>query len=235
MSNLAEQLEPTITYQPTLAVKEILGKESARGYMEDANERLVPLKNVTKQEIDLDEMVKKHVLKAAIVSEELAELRREMAGDIQAYIDRMFKEHDVTVGGKKGNVTLYCFDRRLKLERVIQGIETINEKILMAKSMMFDIIETWTKGANRNLQSIVKSYWKTDKHGKYNITDLKKLKRTKLEVPDDDWDKAIKLLDEAIEKTSSATYFRCYYREPGGNYRQVPLDIAQIPLFEGDE
>lgn len=74
-------------------------------YKQDAKGNLVPLANI--KEIDLlrDELVLEIAAKARAVQDDLITFKREAMDDIAAFVQLSADRYDVSVGGKKGNIS----------------------------------------------------------------------------------------------------------------------------------
>lgn len=198
------------------------------GKFEDQHGNSIKLENIKKHELDSHKLVCGAIQACASMSDQISELRAGLESQFEDHIQNLFEQYEKKVGGKKGNVSLFSFDRRFKIERSRQDRETTNEHIIVAKQLVDDCVRDWSKGANKNLQSFVAKYFRTDADGNYNVSDLKRLRKLELAHPDDNWDKAMDALDNSIMFDTTATYFRAFYRDENGNYVQIPLDIAKV-------
>jgi hypothetical protein len=203
-------------------------KEAPAGFRVDEEGNFIRKEGIKQYELDRDSLVNELVLECAVIADELQALRHSLKTKIQSYVNDMFKEYDKKLGGKKGNVTLLSFDKKLKVERSIQQRETTNERILIAKNLVDECLKKWAKGANKNLQVVVQRHFKTDGKGSYNVKLLKQLLGYKMPSQDDDWDNAMLELACCIEQDQTAIYYRAYYRDESGNYNNIPLDIANV-------
>jgi hypothetical protein len=167
-------------------------------------------------------------MQCALVSNQLQDLKANIVVNISDFIEQMFTEHNKKLGGKKGNVTLFSYDKSLKIERSQQDRETTNEHILIAKQLVDECLKGWSKGANKNLQAVVQKYFRTDGKGSYNIQDLKRIMRMKIGEDDANWQAAMKALSDSIEQSHTETYYRAYYRTETGSYNAIPLNITDI-------
>lgn len=198
------------------------------GFMTDDCGNQIRVKNIKAQDLLRDELVKKMAQEAAVIADELQALKQRLSQNFERYIQQLEEEYKVKVGGKKGNVQLVSFDKRLKVERTKQDRHTTNEHMLVAMELVDQCLSGWSKGSNRNLQAFVRKYFRVDARGNFNIADLQRVKKLQLETPDPLWDKAMQALDNAIEHDTTATYFRAFFRDEAGHYRPIPLDIAKI-------
>lgn len=209
-------------------VKKLATPEQVPGYMADEDGNLIRVDKIKDPKKQCDVLVRNLAIHASQVSEELTQLKDRLNSLIAHHVKSMYSLYDLKLGGKKGNVTLYSFDKRLKIERTKQERETTNEHILAAVELVKQCVISWQKGANRNLQAVVGRYIKTNSQGQYSVALLKQLRTLDLPNPDPNWDKAMQALDDAIEYDYTATYFRVYYRDDNGVYHPIHLDITKI-------
>lgn len=198
------------------------------GRVEDQNGNLIRLDTIKEQDIVRDTLVRQLARDCAVVADEIHSLKAKLDERIASHIEQLASLYGVKIGGKKGNVVLTSFDKRLKITRSKQDRQTTNEHILVAVELINECVKSWSKGANRNLQAFVAKYLRTDGKGNYNVTDLQRLAKVELATPDEKWDSAMAALTAAIEHDYTATYYRAFYRTPSGHYVQIPLDIAKI-------
>lgn len=197
------------------------------GVMEDENGNLIKMANIKDHDMMKDKLVREMAKDAAILSDEIQAIKAKFATLFENHIERMANLYEVKVGGKKGNVSLTSFNKRLKIERSRQDRMTTNEHMVIATQLVDECLAGWSKGSNKNLQAFVRKYFRTDTNGNYNIADLQRVRKLELSSPDPLWDKAMKALENAIEHDHTATYFRAFYRDEKGAYNLIPLDIAK--------
>jgi hypothetical protein len=194
---------------------------------EDAEGNLMRADRIPAHEKSKDKLVRRLSLKALKVAKAIQELHEETAKEFVDFIEQMATEYEVKLGGKLGNVTMFTFDRRFKIERCIQKREAVNEKVSLIIETTQACADRWSKGANKNLQVVSSRYFKKDRNGNYDVKALRDLK--KLPVKDDDkWAEAMALIDEAIDVVGSATYYRFSVRDDKGNYYGIPLAISDV-------
>lgn len=198
------------------------------GRIEDEHGSLVRVDKIKSHDLTRDQLVREIAKDCAVISDELQSLKTKLANKIQLFVEDMFANHNRKVGGKKGNVTLFSYDKSLKVERTQQERETTNEHILVAKQMVDDCIKSWAKGAKKDLQALVQKYFRTDGKGSYSVQDLKKLMRMKIGQDDPVWQAAMKALANSIEQSHTETYYRAYYRTESGGYESIPLNITDV-------
>jgi hypothetical protein len=208
-------------------VHELASVKPVNGFILDEHGNMNKLENVKEHELLRDQLVREMSREAAALADEIQALKTKFAKRFEQHINTLSDLYEVKVGGKKGNVKLLSYDKKLRIERSKQDRLTTNEHMVVATQLVDQCLAGWSKGSNRNLQAFVRKYFRTDAKGNYNIADLQRVRKLKLDTPDELWEKAMQALDNAIEYDFTTTYFRAFYREDDGQYVQIPLDIAK--------
>jgi hypothetical protein len=197
------------------------------GYWPDAKGSLIPESMIRPIDRERDRLVKELVAKAAELNAAMANFKAAAFGDIQAFIDLSLEQYDTSMGGKKGNVTLYSFDGRLKIQRAIQEHISFDERLQAAKALIDECLKDWTAQAAPELKAIVNGAFDTDKQG--NISTGRVLGLRRLDIKDVRWLKAMAAISEAVQVVGSKSYIRVYERiGDTDQYRAIPLDIAAV-------
>jgi Protein of unknown function (DUF3164). len=197
------------------------------GYWMDAKGCLIPESMIKPIDKERDRLVKELVNKANEVSAVLSSFKVQAFGDIAAFIDLSAEQYDTKVGGQKGNLTLYSFDGKYRVQRAIQDRIAFDERLQAAKELIDQCLHDWTEGARPEIQSIVTNAFATDKEGQINTGRVLTLRR--LDIKDDRWVRAMAAIGEAIQVVGSKSYIRVYERiGDSEQYRPIPLDIAGV-------
>ncbi len=195
------------------------------GYWMDAKGCLIPESMIKPIDKERDWLVKELVNKASEVSAVLSSFKVQAFGDIAAFIDLSAEQYDTKIGGQKGNLTLYSFDGKYRVQRAIQDRIAFDERLQAAKELIDQCLHDWTEGARPEIQSIVTNAFATDKEGQINTGRVLTLRR--LDIKDERWVRAMAAIGEAIQVVGSKSYIRVYERiGDSEQYRPIPLDIA---------
>ncbi len=201
--------------------------EVPAGYWRDAKRGLTPvdlIKDIDKQR---DTLVGELIVQAVQISELLRQFKIAAFGDIEAFIALSAEEYGVNLGGKKGNVTLYSFDGRYKIQRAIQDRIAFDERLQAAKGLIDECLKDWIEGARPEIHSIIDQAFAVDKEGNINTGAVLSLRR--LDITDTRWIKAMEAIGEAIQVIGSRTYIRLYERMGDSDqYQPISLDIAGV-------
>lgn len=197
-----------------------------KGYREDHEGNLRRIDRIKPIDLERDKLARELFSQSLLVHDEMLNLAHQLRFQVAQFVKMAMAKYDKHLGGQKGNVTLYSFDRRIKIERSRQDRICFNENLTAAKNIIDECIKRWSKGSNKNLQAVVQGAFKTDKNGRFSAAKVLSLRG--LNIDDPQWKQAMEALADAIEVDSSAEYFRVYYRDDNGAYHQLPLDLANI-------
>ncbi|EOG9540523.1 DUF3164 family protein, partial [Salmonella enterica] len=142
------------------------------------------------------------------------------------FVDLSASEYGVTYSGTKGNVTLPSFDGSRRVVRATGEHRVFDERIQAAKKMIDACIAKWSTGANENLIAIVNRSFRANKQGMIDVNEVLALRD--LDIPDAEWQEAMRAVVDSITVNGSSTYLRFYQRENGKEYKQLSLDIAKL-------
>ncbi|EFG7849477.1 DUF3164 family protein [Shigella sonnei] len=197
------------------------------GFWIDAKGVLTPENIVKDIDKERDALVGELVERAAEISQLLAQFKLKAFGDIQAFIDLSAEKYGTTKGGRKGNVTLYTYDGRFKIQRAMQDRIAFDERLQAAKTLIDECLADWTEGARPEIHAIINRAFQTEKEGEVNTGAVLALRR--LDIDDPRWKNAMDAISEAIQVIGSRSYIRVYERiGDSDQYRPISLDIAGV-------
>lgn len=197
------------------------------GFWKDAQGRLVPESMVKPIDQERDRLVKHLVDRASELSTELADFKAVAFGDIEAFIELSAEQYSAKVGGKKGNVTLYSYDGRYKIQRAVQESIVFDERLQAARALIDDCLRDWTQGARPEVVTLVNDAFRTDTKGEIRTARVLALRR--LEIRDERWQRAMTAIGEACQVIGSKSYIRVYERiGDSDQYKAISLDIAGV-------
>ncbi len=198
------------------------------GFKQDQKGRLVPVDLVKPIDMARDDLVVELVEGAKLVKENIARFKAAAMGDIGAFIELSAEKYGVKkLGGNKGNVTLYSFDGRYKIQRAISDYLVFDERLQVAKVLVDECIHTWTEGSSSQIRALIDHAFQVDKEGKVNTSRILGLKR--LDIKDAKWREAMQAITDAMQVVGSKTYLRFYERVGASdNYEPISLDMAAL-------
>lgn len=131
-------------------------------------------------------------------------------------------------GKGKGGITLFNFDRSIKVE------VSINEQIVfddgfiqLAKAELDDLLTEGLQGAAVFIKPIVMKAFETPR-GKLDTKRVLELKRHAADVNHPVYDKAMKFIDQAIRRPGSREYLTVWCKDDKGEYINIQLNFSAI-------
>jgi len=89
------------------------------GYWKDARRVITPESLVKPVDKERDSLVTAIVERVIPLNKSLCDFKQDTFADIQALVDLSAEQYGATIGGKKGNMTLYTYDGRYKVQRAM--------------------------------------------------------------------------------------------------------------------
>lgn len=201
------------------------------GFWQDAKGRLVPVGLVKPIDQERDRLVRHLVDRASELNSELADFKTAAFGDIDAFVDLSAEQYGVSLGGKKGNVTLVTFDGRYKIVRAKQDTIVFDERLQAARALIDECLADWTEGARPEATVIINDAFRTDTKGEIRTASVLALRR--LEISDDRWLRAMVAIGEACQVAATKSYVRIYERVGDTEqYRAISLNLAEVSASE---
>jgi len=195
-------------------------------YMTDSQGRMVPVDMVKPIDVLRDQTVTAILKRTLEMRETLAAFKEAVWNDIQTFLDVSASQHNVSFGGKKGNITLASYDGRYKLIVAVNDSLQFNEKLQVAKTLIDNCIRRWSSDARPEIKTLVDDAFYVDKQGRLNTNRILGLRR--LDIQDGEWQEAMAAITDSVQVVSSKTYMRFYQRRDDGSYQQIPLDVAAL-------
>lgn len=199
--------------------------------LEDERGAFVPLTQISPAELLEDELVRKLLDFAKPLSAELARFKAYSFADVEAFLGLLAQEYGVTrQRGKKGNLSLYSYDRRLKVE--IKSSERIafGPQLQMAKAKVDQCLLNWGASADPRLQTVVQSAFEVDQEGRVSPARVMLLRKAHI-TDDPEWAEAMRAIDDAIRVVGTSFYM--LFRERVGDtdsLARISLDFADVEL-----
>ena len=206
--------------------KTMQDKPVPEGYKRNAVGNLVPIENIREIDLTRDEFVLGVIKKAEQISAMLAEFKRDLAGDIQAFLELSAEKYGADMGGARGNLSLVSFDGKHKVLRAVADRLEFDERLQAAKSLIDDCLREWTKDSRSEIRALIDNAFQVDKKGRINAKRILGLRQLKIDDPT--WLKAMEAIGDALTVTGSCTYYRVYERDDKGEYQQVQLDFSGV-------
>jgi hypothetical protein len=201
--------------------------EVPTGYLKDAQGRLVPESLVKPIDKARDQLVQELIDKAVAVKNALVDFKKTTFADIAAFVDLSLEQYDTKLGGKKGNVTLFSFDGKYKVQFAVSENIQFDERLQAAKGLIDECITEWSQGSSPEIKVLVQDAFKTDSEGNLNHGRILGLRR--LDIKDERWKRAMQAIGESVQVVGSKQYVRFYQRrDETDQYDAIALDMAAL-------
>jgi hypothetical protein len=196
-------------------------------YMEDGQGRLVHVDNVKEIDKTRDGLVRYLVDNALKVQKKMMDFKARAMSEIEAFVELSAAEYDVKLGGKKGNITLYSFDGRYKVQVQISEYLVFDERLQVAKSMIDECFTNWTQDSRSEVKTIINDAFSVNQEGKINVRRILGLRR--LDISDPLWQKAMQAISDSLQVAGTKSYMRIYERiGKQDQWRNISLDFAAL-------
>lgn len=197
------------------------------GYRKNAQGHLIPESLIKPIDIERDRLVQHLVDRASELNSELADYKAVAFGDIEAFVEMSAEQYGAKVGGKKGNVTLFSFDGRYKIQRAVQERIAFDERLQAARALIDECFQEWTQNARPEVIALVNDAFRADTNGEIRTARVLALRR--FAISDERWQRAMTAIGEACQVIGSKSYIRIYERVGDTDqYRPISLDIAGV-------
>ncbi|MDG6895067.1 DUF3164 family protein [Volucribacter amazonae] len=195
-------------------------------YWKDAKGHLTPDELVREIDKERDALVRDFVEKAMNVQQAMKAFKQQVFNDVGAFVDLSSEKYGVKMGGRKGNLTLFTYDGKYKLQVAVSDHIRFDERIHAAKTLIDECLHEWSVEARPELRSLIDSAFQVDKEG--NLSTARIFSLRKVDIQDERWLKAMQAISDSMQVVSSKDYIRFYERDEQGKYQPISLDLAGI-------
>ncbi|MFY1007375.1 DUF3164 family protein [Pasteurella multocida] len=196
-------------------------------YWQDAKGNLTPEELVKEIDKERDALVQEWVEKAKALNTEISRFKGGIFGDIQAFVELSAEKYGAKLGGNKGNVTLYSYDGKYKIQRAINDHLQFDERIQAAKMLIDECLNEWSEGSRPELKALIERAFDVDKEGNLNTSRILGLRR--VDIKDPRWLNAMQAISESVQVVNSKAYVRVYERVGDSDqYQPISLDVAGV-------
>jgi hypothetical protein len=198
-------------------------------FWQDAEGRLVPEALVKPIDRARDALVREIVAGALGLGRKIREFKAAAFADVAAFVELSAEQYGVqfrgTKEGGKGNLTLYTYDGRYKIQRKYAELLRFDERLQTAKHLIDECLNDWCGDARPELRALVHDAFQVDKTGRINTTRVLSLRR--LDIDDERWKAAMTAIGDATVAVGTATYLLVYERiGQADEWRLISVDLA---------
>lgn len=157
----------------------------------------------------------------------------DLKGTIEAEVQRIIEAHDKEHGSKdakprKGNITLYSFNRAVKVEVSVQDkIDFDSLLIGQCQGKLLQFLDNNLDAKTEFVKDIVLEAFSTTK-GNLDAKKVIGLLKFRSKIKAQLFQEALDLLEKSITNPSSKRYFRVYVRDEAGKYNAIELNFSNV-------
>ncbi|WP_321495609.1 DUF3164 family protein [uncultured Desulfobacter sp.] len=204
-----------------------MSEANLNDYMTDSQGRLVHKDNVKEIDKTRDGLVRNVVDNALAVQKEMAKFKDMAMSEIDAFVEMSASDYGVSLGGRKGNLNMFSYDGRYKIQVQVSEYVVPDERLNAAKALIDKLLNSWTQDSRSEVKTIINDAFAVDQEGKFNLRRILGLRR--LEIVDPDWKKAMDAISDSLQVIGSKRYMRVYERVGNQDqWRPISLDFAAL-------
>ncbi len=195
------------------------------GYWIDRRGKKTPPEHIDPVVKHRDRTVEMCMKEAKALQEKMLRVKKSIFARIQKHVD--YVEHRTGVHNTgKGNLSLTGFSGDMQVEYRINDKITLDERLQSAKTLIDELLETWSDGANRNLVAVVNHAFDVDKSGRVNTHAILKLRSVK--IRNKKWEKAMILIADSITVNGSRQYLHFKVRNKSDIFESINLNFSSL-------
>jgi len=187
----------------------------------------IPFNRLTKLEVTREKEVAKILKDALALNKKLIDFKEAIRGATEKIISEFQAEKGLETMGK-GNVTLFNFDRSIKVEVSISDRIEFDDLTMKACKERFDqFLNMNVDGKQEFIKEMVNDAFSTSR-GKLDAKKVMSLLKYETKISDVVFHQALTLLKESIRRPDSRTYYRVWLRDDTGQYKNIDLNFSSI-------
>lgn len=198
-------------------------------YWLDAAGNKIRLSNIGPVDQMKHEVAMRLTAEAKLLQSAMADFKKTAFDEVMSAKDLIFEKYEVTLGGKKGNISLKAFDGSAEVKVAVAELISFGPELQAAKALIDECIEDWAEGANDNIRTLVEDAFQVNKQGRIDTGRVLGLRRLKMNGPDGQpdprWSRAMDAIADAVQVNGTATYIRFYDHAGAG---AISLDFAKL-------
>lgn len=196
-------------------------------YWTDEAGNRIPRNRLTRREVDNESIMAKLLKGALDINARLTSFKgqiRTATGDMVA----AFMEEKGLDSVGKGNVTLYNFDRSVKIEVSISDRIEFDDLTMKACKEKFDqFLSDNVEQRQEFIKEMINDAFST-RRGQLDSKKVMGLLKYETKVKDAHFQEAMSLLKESIRRPDSKTYYRVWIKDDSGEYQNIDLNFSSI-------
>lgn len=199
---------------------------NGKTYWEDAKGALIAEELIKEMDKERDVLVCDFTARAMELKKTMQVFKNQVFDDVAAFVQLSSEKYGSQIGGRKGNLTLFSFDGKYKLQVAVAAAVRFDERIHAGKALIDECLHDWSSNARPELRSLIDNAFQVDKEGNLNTARILSLRR--VDIQDERWTRAMQAISDSVQVIGSKDYIRFYERDENGKYQPISLDMAGV-------
>lgn len=158
----------------------------------------------------------------------LSKLKHLIVDEVAIMIAAFHNQYSGKKTAFKGNYTIFNFNQSVKVEiSVSQPIKFDDLLIQQAKAKLDEFLNEGITTKKAAVKTMLMDAFETSR-GKLDVKKILGLKRHADRINDEKYNEAMQMIDLAIRRPSTATYYRVAVRNDKGQYEYIKLALADL-------
>lgn len=188
----------------------------------------IPYNRITKAERLMERSSARIVKQALLISLKLENFK-DLIRDLSQEAYDAFMDEKTSTRKSKGNFTWFNFDRSIKIEvSVNEPIQFDDLTIQAAKEKLDQFLDENIQSKNEFAKEMVLDAFETQRSGSLDTKKVMNLTRYESKVNDPLFSEAVALINQAIRRPKTKTYFRVWLKDDAGEYQNIELNLSSI-------
>ncbi len=201
--------------------------KSKEKFWKDETNTSIPYNRVTKSERLMERYSATILRKAKSINKELRIFKEDIRKLSQEAYDAFMLEKNVSKK-TKGNFTWHNFNRTIKIEVSINEPISFDELTIKAAKTKFDeFFGNNISASNDFIKEMAMDAFQTSK-GKLDVSKILNITRYKSKINKPLFTEAVDLIEQAIRRPKTKTYFRVWVKDEAGEYQNIELNLSSI-------
>lgn len=187
----------------------------------------IPRNRVTDFEKKRERSLGKILKDAQVVNDKLKAFKALVRDEAKELFEKAMEDNEVKIDSK-GNFTIFSFDRSIKLEVSISSqIKFDDLTIKAAQELLNEFLDETVESKFDFVKDLVTEAFSTSR-GKLDAKKVMGLLKYRSRINHDKFHKACELIEKAITRPDSKSYYRISLRDEEGAYQNVELNFSMI-------
>jgi hypothetical protein len=194
----------------------------------DENGQAIPVKRITKCEKLMEQKSTSLLKGSKSINQHLIGFKKDIKAICEEVEKASLAENGVVKENSKGNLTWYNFDRSIKVERSVSEPVKFDElTISAAKAKLDEFLNEAIESKFNFAKDMILTAFETTK-GQLDPKKITPLTRYESKVNHPLFTEACKLIQQALRRPDSKTYYRIWAKDADGKYQAVELNFSNI-------